>query len=143
MLEAWTSEFDVLYAEDRMMMIGMHPQLIGQPSRLKALQGLIEHALKHSNVWIGRCDEMVEDMRARAGEGSGGGEAMTGPFTERRILVTGAAKGIGLATLVRLAAEGARVAALDRDASALEALPAPWARRSDMPPPSMSRTEPP
>lgn len=63
MLEAWMSEFDVLYAEDRMMMIGMHPQLIGQPSRLKALEGLIQHALKHPNVWIGRCDEMVDDMR--------------------------------------------------------------------------------
>jgi NADP-dependent 3-hydroxy acid dehydrogenase YdfG len=37
--------------------------------------------------------------------------------------MTGAAKGIGLATLVRLAAEGARVAALDRDARALAALP--------------------
>ena len=63
MLEVWTAEFDALYAEGRMMMIGMHPQLIGQPSRLKALEGLIEHALKRSNVWIGRCDEMVEDMR--------------------------------------------------------------------------------
>jgi NAD(P)-dependent dehydrogenase (short-subunit alcohol dehydrogenase family) len=48
---------------------------------------------------------------------------MTGPFHGRRVLVTGAAKGIGLATLVRLAAEGARVAALDRDAAALESLP--------------------
>jgi NAD(P)-dependent dehydrogenase (short-subunit alcohol dehydrogenase family) len=47
---------------------------------------------------------------------------MTGPFHGRRILVTGAAKGIGLATLVRLAAEGAHVAALDRDASALASL---------------------
>jgi peptidoglycan-N-acetylglucosamine deacetylase len=63
LVEAWTSEFDVLYAEDRMMMVGMHPQLIGQPSRLKALERLIEHALKCSNVWIGRCDEIVEDMR--------------------------------------------------------------------------------
>ena len=64
-LEAWKSEFDVLYAEERMMMVAMHPQLIGQPSRLKALEGLIEHALSHSDVWIGRCDEMVEDMRPR------------------------------------------------------------------------------
>jgi NAD(P)-dependent dehydrogenase (short-subunit alcohol dehydrogenase family) len=47
---------------------------------------------------------------------------MTGPFHGRRILVTGAAKGIGLATLVRLAAEGAHVAALDRDAPALAGL---------------------
>jgi len=49
---------------------------------------------------------------------------MTGPFLGRRILVTGAAKGIGLATLARLAAEGAKVAALDRDAPALAVLPA-------------------
>jgi NAD(P)-dependent dehydrogenase (short-subunit alcohol dehydrogenase family) len=48
---------------------------------------------------------------------------MTGPFHGRRVVVTGAAKGIGLATLVRLAAEGARVAALDRDAAALASLP--------------------
>jgi NAD(P)-dependent dehydrogenase (short-subunit alcohol dehydrogenase family) len=47
---------------------------------------------------------------------------MTGPFHGRRILVTGAAKGIGLATLARLAAEGARMAALDRDAAALAVL---------------------
>lgn len=61
-LEAWKAEFDTLHAERRMMMVGMHPQLIGQPSRLVALEGLIEHALRH-DVWIGRCDEMVADMR--------------------------------------------------------------------------------
>ena len=64
-LEAWKSEFDVLYAEDRMMMVGMHPQIIGQPSRLKVLEGLIEHALKHPNVWIDRCDVISDDMRPR------------------------------------------------------------------------------
>ncbi|WP_198419928.1 hypothetical protein [Pseudaminobacter salicylatoxidans] len=61
----WKSEFDTLYAEGRMMMVGMHPQLIGQPSRLKALEALIEHALSHPNVWIGRCDEIVDDMRPK------------------------------------------------------------------------------
>ena len=70
LLEAWKGEFDVLYAEDRMMMIGMHPEMIGQPSRIKALEGLIEHALKHPNVWIGRCDEIVDDMRPGAREGA-------------------------------------------------------------------------
>jgi hypothetical protein len=64
-LEAWTAEFDVLYAERRMMMVGMHPQLIGQPSRLKVLEGLIEHALSRPDVWIGRCDEIVDDLRPR------------------------------------------------------------------------------
>ncbi len=63
LLEAWKLEFDTLYEEERMMMLAMHPQIIGQPSRLKVLEGLIEHALAHSDVWIGRCDEIVEDMR--------------------------------------------------------------------------------
>ena len=47
---------------------------------------------------------------------------MSGALAGRRILITGAAKGIGLATVTRFLAEGARVAALDRDARALEQL---------------------
>ena len=38
-------------------------EMIGQPSRITALEGLIQHAMMHRNVWIGRCDEMVDDMR--------------------------------------------------------------------------------
>ncbi|TAN10395.1 MAG: polysaccharide deacetylase, partial [Rhizobiaceae bacterium] len=68
LLEAWKAEFDVLHREQRMLMIGMHPQLIGQPSRIKALEGLIEHALSHSDVWIGRCDEIVDELRPRLKE---------------------------------------------------------------------------
>ena len=129
LLEAWKGEFDVLYAEDRMMMVGMHPEMIGQPSRIKALEGLIEHALKHPNVWIGRCDEMVDDMRPGARAGAAGGEAMSGALAGRRILVTGAAKGIGLASVTRFLAEGARVAALDRDEQALARCARPLRRR--------------
>ncbi|ORE95820.1 polysaccharide deacetylase [Stappia sp. 22II-S9-Z10] len=65
LLEAWIAEFDCLYAEGRMMMVGMHPQIIGQPSRLLVLEGLIEHALKTGGTWIGRCDEMTDDIRPR------------------------------------------------------------------------------
>jgi peptidoglycan/xylan/chitin deacetylase (PgdA/CDA1 family) len=64
-LESWKTEFDVLYAEDRMMMIGFHPQIIGQPSRLWVLEKLIEHALSHSGVWAGRCDEITDELRPR------------------------------------------------------------------------------
>ncbi|MDJ1159592.1 polysaccharide deacetylase [Chelatococcus sp. SYSU_G07232] len=62
-IETWIGEFDALYAEDRMMMVAMHPEIIGQPSRLVVLESLIKHALKHPNVWMGRCDEIVDDMR--------------------------------------------------------------------------------
>lgn len=47
---------------------------------------------------------------------------IAGRLEGRRILITGAASGIGHATARRFAAEGARVALLDRDRTALEAL---------------------
>lgn len=47
---------------------------------------------------------------------------MSGTLAGRRILITGAAKGIGLATVERFVTEGARIAAVDRDEAALAAL---------------------
>lgn len=49
---------------------------------------------------------------------------MSRPFdlSERRVLVTGAASGIGLASSLRVAAMGARVLAFDRDENGLAAL---------------------
>lgn len=65
-LETWQAEFDVLRREDdRFLITAMHPQMIGQPSRITVLEGLIEHALRCSDVWMGRCDEMTDDIRAR------------------------------------------------------------------------------
>lgn len=65
LLEAWSLELGILHAERRMMMVGMHPQIIGQPSRLWALEQLIQRALDKGDVWMGRCDEMVADLRPR------------------------------------------------------------------------------
>jgi NAD(P)-dependent dehydrogenase (short-subunit alcohol dehydrogenase family) len=47
---------------------------------------------------------------------------VSGVLTGRRILITGAANGIGLASVARSLEEGASVAALDRDEQALAAL---------------------
>jgi NAD(P)-dependent dehydrogenase (short-subunit alcohol dehydrogenase family) len=47
---------------------------------------------------------------------------MSGALTGRRILIAGAAGGIGKATAARFIAEGARIAGLDRDEGALAAL---------------------
>jgi peptidoglycan/xylan/chitin deacetylase (PgdA/CDA1 family) len=59
------SEFDVLHLEPHsMMMIAMHPQMSGRPSRLAALEAFIKHALLHEDVWIGRCDQVTGHLRA-------------------------------------------------------------------------------
>ncbi len=47
--------------------------------------------------------------------------AVAGRFTDRRVLLTGAASGIGRATAARLVAEGAAVFAVDRDEAGLAA----------------------
>jgi NAD(P)-dependent dehydrogenase (short-subunit alcohol dehydrogenase family) len=47
---------------------------------------------------------------------------VSGLLTQRRILVTGGAKGIGLATVRRFVDEGASIVALDRDKAALALL---------------------
>lgn len=49
---------------------------------------------------------------------------MSGALAGRRILIVGAAKGIGRATAERFVGEGARIAAFDRDEQALSALAA-------------------
>ena len=48
--------------------------------------------------------------------------ARTDRFTDKVVFITGAASGIGRASALAFAAEGARVAVLDRSADALEAV---------------------
>jgi peptidoglycan/xylan/chitin deacetylase (PgdA/CDA1 family) len=65
-MRTWMSEFDVLHAEPgSMMMVAMHPQLTGQPSRLRALEDFVKYALTHNDVRIDRCDRMTDEFRAR------------------------------------------------------------------------------
>ena len=62
-LEAWKLEFDTLYAEDRAFVLAMHPQIIGRPSRLAALERLIRYILGHPGVWFARCDRVADALR--------------------------------------------------------------------------------
>ena len=63
--KTWKAEFDMLYSEDRAFTLAMHPQIIGRPSRIVALEGLIKHIKAHDNIWFGRCCDVADDLRPR------------------------------------------------------------------------------
>lgn len=50
--------FDVLYAEGeqrpRMMSVGMHPRILGQPARIGGLMRFMDHIAAHAGVWVCR-----------------------------------------------------------------------------------------
>jgi allantoinase len=60
--------FDMLYQESgrqpRMMSIGMHMRLIGNPSRAVAIERLLDHIGKRQDVWITRRVEIAQHWRA-------------------------------------------------------------------------------
>ncbi|MEK9719493.1 MAG: allantoinase PuuE [Quisquiliibacterium sp.] len=50
--------FDMLYQEGatqpKMMSVGLHPRMIGHPSRAVGLQRFLDHVMQHEGVWITR-----------------------------------------------------------------------------------------
>ena len=62
--------FKVLYAEaastggGRILTLTLTPWLMGQPHRIKALGGLLDHLLSHVGVWPGTGAEIVDAWRA-------------------------------------------------------------------------------
>jgi peptidoglycan/xylan/chitin deacetylase (PgdA/CDA1 family) len=62
--------FDELWREGetspKMMSIGLHPRLAGQPARTAALRAFLEHALDKGDVWIARRIDIAEHWWANA-----------------------------------------------------------------------------
>lgn len=60
--------FDVLYAEGeevpKMMSVGMHCRLLGQPARLRGLQRFLDHLQTHERVWVARRVDIARHWRA-------------------------------------------------------------------------------
>ena len=56
--------FDELYREGatsgRMMMVGLHPHVIGQPHRIRALREFLAHAKGFPDVWWATREEIAE-----------------------------------------------------------------------------------
>jgi allantoinase len=59
--------FDMLYKEGadqpKMMSIGLHMRLIGHPSRAAGLERVLDHVLRHQDVWIARRVDIARHWR--------------------------------------------------------------------------------
>jgi peptidoglycan/xylan/chitin deacetylase (PgdA/CDA1 family) len=62
-------QFDVLYRESatqggRVMAISLHPWVIGQPYRIKALEDALQHIMRHKGVWAATGGEILAAWKA-------------------------------------------------------------------------------
>jgi peptidoglycan/xylan/chitin deacetylase (PgdA/CDA1 family) len=65
-LETWTLEFDGLASEaERSMVIAMHPQVIGRPSRMWVLERFVRHVVDSGRGRFVSCGELAGDARER------------------------------------------------------------------------------
>lgn len=57
-------QFDVLYAEGaesgRLMNVGLHPHVVGQPFRARALREFVDYAKRFDGVWWAKREEIAE-----------------------------------------------------------------------------------
>ena len=63
-LEMFKEQFDWLYEESatssRFMNIGLHPHVIGQPYRVRAIRDFIRYAKTFDDVWFATREEIAE-----------------------------------------------------------------------------------
>lgn len=64
--------FDFLWEEGRaqpkMMSIGLHPRIIGQPARAHALREFLNYALGHEDVWFARREDIADWWLTKYGD---------------------------------------------------------------------------
>ena len=63
-VEVFKEQFDVLYAEGaesgRLMSVGLHPHVIGQPFRVRAVREFIQYVKRFDGVWWAKREEIAE-----------------------------------------------------------------------------------
>lgn len=65
-VDLWIEEFDAAYAMTGCFLLVCHPRYSGRPSRLMALERLIDHIQRHDGVWFARCEEIASHARSDA-----------------------------------------------------------------------------
>lgn len=62
-LDIWLDEFEACYEEGLYLMLVMHPQITGVPSRVKMLERFIRRVKEHGDVWIATPSEIAAFCR--------------------------------------------------------------------------------
>ena len=69
--QVWIDEFDKAYAEGGMLLLTMHPHVIGHRSRIVALELLIDHIRRRPGVWFGTHRAAAEHVKQASGVNGG------------------------------------------------------------------------
>ena len=60
--ELWMDEFLGIRAHGGLFVLTLHPQVIGRPSRIEMLKGLIEDMASHKDVWLTTCGAITKQV---------------------------------------------------------------------------------
>ena len=61
--EVWAAEFDVAYEEGGMLLLTMHPHIIGHRSRIVMLERLIKYMRSHKGVWFATHEQVARHAK--------------------------------------------------------------------------------
>lgn len=61
-VDLWIDEFDAACVMTGNFMLVCHPRYSGRPTRLRALDQIVQFMLAHDGVWFARCDEIAQHV---------------------------------------------------------------------------------
>lgn len=59
----WAAEFDTAYQEGTLLILTMHPKIIGHRSRIDMLEKLIQHMLSYEKVWFATHEDIARYVK--------------------------------------------------------------------------------
>lgn len=63
-VEMWIEEFDAALELTGYFMLVCHPRFAGRPSRIRALERLVQYITSHDGVWFATCSDIADAARA-------------------------------------------------------------------------------
>lgn len=66
--EIWKAEFDVAYEEGGLLLLTMHPQIIGHRSRIAMLDELIQYMRTRPGVWFATHEQVARHAKEQGGQ---------------------------------------------------------------------------